>query len=129
MKIYQYSLTELRLFFIKSRIVGLFLISIGAMSLLLTQQAHANSQASKVYLARADQLIQSALVMVEKAKAANIDQSTGNTIFHYSWLEGDLADIRKGIQSYINDREILPQSIHVLHKQYQCEGASDVITR
>ncbi|WP_440993543.1 RAQPRD family integrative conjugative element protein [Cysteiniphilum litorale] len=141
----QHSLTELRLFdffctIFKKKFLGcnslfikVFFTRFALLSSFFVSShiAYAGTAESKIYLARADQLIHSAIVMVDKAKQAEkaSGQGSGNTIFHYSWLEGDLADIRQGIQSYINDREMLPGVIHVLHKNYQCEGVSDAIAR
>ena len=89
----------------------LFLLAFSSVSMASTTQ-------SKVYLARADQQIKSAMMLIQKAKLSSFDVKNPNPVFHYGWLQGDLADIRIGIQSYINDVSTLPSQVHALKKKY-----------
>ena len=78
--------------------------------------AFATSQ-SRVYLARADAQLASALENVQKAKDA--DKSQYVQTFHYKDLNKDISSVRKGIQDYLNNSRELPSNIEVLKAKYK----------
>ena len=82
-------------------------------SLLMSSSfSYADTENSKIYLARAYEQIQSAQQLVMKAKA---DERTEQVeTFNYDALESDLNNIGKGIQDYLNEIRISPNTVQVL---------------
>ena len=83
----------------------------------LSLSAQADQPESKVLLARAADMIESAQQLVARAQQQDRHLHAQNR-FHYDWLMTDLKSIRSGIQNYLNQRQVNPRGIQQLHTSY-----------
>lgn len=86
------------------------------LSILISASAFAESQ-SRVYLARANAQLGSALENIQKAK--NDDKSEHVQTFNYVALSSDITTIRGGIEDYLNNVRSLPTNIEILKAKYK----------
>lgn len=71
---------------------------------------------SRVYLARADQQLRAAEELVAKAQQADMPEK--EVTFNYEGLNSDISEVRKGIQDYLNDVRVSPNSIQMIKAKY-----------
>ena len=92
----------------KKILAGLVVLSMSGVALA--------NETSRVFLARADQQLRSAEQLVEKAKQA--DSTEREVTFNYQGLEADITEVRKGIQDYLNDVRVSPNTIQMIKANY-----------